>query len=265
MIPCASTPTTRRVPLSDAAAIPQSVTISCVGRSADRRQPADRPLRADPDLGLERPLPLDDARGDVLREHLDEQRLAGDDDVDRLLEELGEARHVHALLVGGEVDRAVDDRRHDRLRVAAPDPHRLLHAADAGARERERDLGRRGLEIVVEAGDVRHAAHRTTIDSDAFGARPRTRPRARPGSAQKPREAAVLEDAPTGLALRAVVDRVLLEVDAQDRAAALRTRLAEAVVDDVDVLVALSAQPQLERARRGPRASSRPAARSPPR
>src|SRR3972149_3199153 len=44
-----------------------------------------------------------------------------DDDVDRLLEELGKAGHVYALLVGGEVHGAVDDGGHDRLRLPAPD------------------------------------------------------------------------------------------------------------------------------------------------
>ncbi len=97
----------------------------------------------------------------MLREHLHEQRLARDDDVDRLLEELGEAGHVHALLIRGEVDRAVDDRGHDRLGVAAADAHRLLHARDAGLRERERDLGRRSLEILVEPWRRRSPPDRT--------------------------------------------------------------------------------------------------------
>ena len=105
-----------------------------LGREAGhRRAPVDRPLGADPHLRAQRSLALDDAARDVLGEHLDEQRLALDDELDRLLEELGEARHVDALLVGCEVDRAVDDRRHDRLGVAAADAHRLLHAGDAGA------------------------------------------------------------------------------------------------------------------------------------
>ena len=105
-------------------------------REAGHRRPAvDRPLRADPDLRLQRLLALHDPARDVLGEDLDEQRLALDDDVDRLLEELGEARHVDALLVGGEVDRAVDDRRHHRLRVAAADAHRLLNPADPAAFE----------------------------------------------------------------------------------------------------------------------------------
>jgi len=89
LIPVASTPTARRVPVSDAAA--------------------------------------------MLGEHFDEERLPFDDELDRLLEELGEARHVDALLVGCEVDRAVDHRRHHRRGVAAADAHRLLDARDACA------------------------------------------------------------------------------------------------------------------------------------
>ena len=56
----------------------------------------------------QRLLALDDVRRDVLREHLDEEGLADDDLLDRLLEELREARHVHALLRGVEIDRALD-------------------------------------------------------------------------------------------------------------------------------------------------------------
>ena len=85
----------------------------------------DRPLGADPDLRTQGALALDDTARDVLREHLDEQRLTLDDELDRLLEELREAGHVHALLVGCEVDRAIDDRRHHGLRIAAADSHRL--------------------------------------------------------------------------------------------------------------------------------------------
>ena len=91
-------------------------------------------------LGTESALPLDDAPRDVLGEHLDEQRLAIDDELDGLLEELGEARHVHALLIGSEIDGAVDHRGHDRLRVATTDANRFLHARDTRAREGERDL-----------------------------------------------------------------------------------------------------------------------------
>ena len=128
-MPVASTPTTRRVPALRRGGDPAE-RHHLLGREArHRRAPVDRPLGADPHLGPERALPLDDAARDVLGEHLDEQRLPVDDDLDRLLEELREARHVDALLVGREVDRAVDHRGHDGLGVAAADAHRLLDAA----------------------------------------------------------------------------------------------------------------------------------------
>jgi hypothetical protein len=130
-----------------------------------RRPSANRPLGSDPDLRPDGVLALDDAARDLLGEHLDEQGLAVDDEVDRALEELGEARHMDALLVGGEVDSAVDHRRHDRLGVTAPDPHRLLHAGDTGAGEGEPDLRRRGLEILVEVGDVAHRVYLSRRES----------------------------------------------------------------------------------------------------
>ena len=127
-------------------------------QSRHRRSPANGPLRPDPHFGTQGMLALDDAARDLLGEHLDEQRLAVDNEVDRVLEELGEARHVDALLVGGEVDRAVDRRGHHRLRVSAADPHCFLHPGDSGAREREPDLGLRGLEVVVQLDGVAHRA-----------------------------------------------------------------------------------------------------------
>src|SRR5262249_6033441 len=57
---------------------------------------------------------------------------------------------------------------------------------------------------------------------------------------------AVLQHPPTGLARGAVVDRVLLVVDACDGRRALGARLAEPVVDPVRTLVAGAAQAQLE-------------------
>jgi hypothetical protein len=67
--------------------------------------------------------------------------------VDRLLEELGEARHVDALLPRVEVDRAVDRGRDELLAAAAPDADGLLDAGHADTREAERDLRRRRLQI----------------------------------------------------------------------------------------------------------------------
>src|SRR5262249_28059792 len=68
------------------------------------------------------------------------------------------------------------------------------------------------------------------------------------GSSQQAREPAVLEHAALGLADRAVVDRVLLEVDARERGAAAPARLAEAVVDAVDGRVGGALQAQLDAA-----------------
>ena len=59
---------------------------------------------------------------------------------------------------------------------------------------------------------------------------------------------AILEHAAARLAGRAVEDGVLLVVDLPERVAASRARLAEAPVDEVDVLVALAGDPELERA-----------------
>ena len=142
LIPVASTPTTRRAPCSVAAAMPISETISCVGRPVTgvvRRIGQRAVIRTSARSAL---LALDDLRRDPLRELLDEQPLAEHDVADRLVEELGEARHVHALLVAGEIDGALDLGGHHGLGVAAPDPDRLLDAGHARARERELD-GRR--------------------------------------------------------------------------------------------------------------------------
>ena len=69
-------------------------------QAGDRRLPLERVLRLDPHLGAQRVLPLDDVARDVLGERLDEERLADHDLVDRLAEQLREARHVDALLAG---------------------------------------------------------------------------------------------------------------------------------------------------------------------
>ena len=108
LIPVASTPTTRREPAPFAAAIPIRETISWVVQAGDRRPPPERPAGDDPHLGAERALALDDLRRDPVGEDLHEQPFAEDRLVDRLVEELREARHVDALLIAGEIDGAVD-------------------------------------------------------------------------------------------------------------------------------------------------------------
>jgi hypothetical protein len=83
----------------------------------------------------------------VLREILDEERVVFHDSLDRLLEELGEARHVDALPEWAEIDCAIDRGGDELLAAAAPDSYRLLDACHADAREAERDFGRCGLQI----------------------------------------------------------------------------------------------------------------------
>jgi hypothetical protein len=114
---------------------------------AHRRRPPHGPLGRDPRLGPERALAADDVPRDVLRERLHVQRFGADHSFDRLLEQLREAGHVHALLLPREVDRALDLGGHHRLVSLVPDSHGLLHTRDARAREREPDVGRRGLKI----------------------------------------------------------------------------------------------------------------------
>ena len=60
---------------------------------------------------------------------------------DRLVEHLGEARHVDALLPAREVDGALDLGRHHRLGLAAPDPDRLLDMRVTPARESASSTG----------------------------------------------------------------------------------------------------------------------------
>ena len=84
------------------------------------------------DLRDERALALDDPGRDVLGEILDEEGIVVDDALDRLLEELGEPRHVNALLRRIEIDRAVDRGGDQLLARAAADPDRLLHARHTG-------------------------------------------------------------------------------------------------------------------------------------
>ena len=124
----------------------------------DRRAALERVLRLDAHLGAERALPLDDVRGDVLGERLDEERLADHDRVDRLAEQLREPRHVDALLGGIEVDRARDLGGERLLVAVVADADRLLDAGHAGAGQPELDVGRRRLQ--VEGQVVPGARHR---------------------------------------------------------------------------------------------------------
>src|SRR5262249_17175012 len=61
---------------------------------------------------------------------------------------------VHAFLCRVEVDEAVDPGRDELLVRPAAQPDGLVHAGDAGSREADPHLGRRGLEVVGEQARV---------------------------------------------------------------------------------------------------------------
>ena len=157
-MPQASTPTTRRTCSGEAAAIPISLAISCVGEPRHRCFAFERVLGLDPDLGPQRLLALDDMSGDVLGEGLDEEGLTDHDVIDRLPEELGKARHVHAFLPRIEIDRARDLRGERLLVPLVPDANRFLHAGHSGPRQAELDLGDGSLQVAGPA--VPHLCHR---------------------------------------------------------------------------------------------------------
>src|SRR5215211_2438348 len=120
------------------------------GEARHGSPPLEWVARDDPDFGAQGALALDDRARDVLGEHFDEQRLSDHDLLDRLLEELRKARHVHALLRRGEIDGAVDLGCDQLLAAPPPQPDRLFDALDARARKAELDVWARGLEIVCD-------------------------------------------------------------------------------------------------------------------
>src|SRR5207244_7193662 len=115
-----------------------------------------------------------------------EQGLADHDLVDRLLEELRKARHVHALLARVEVDRALDLRRDQLLDARVRQPDGLADAGDADAREADAYLGRGRLQVVcenpwlhvVEPGYVLRPSRLARVPRPAHAARHRARVRA---------------------------------------------------------------------------------------
>ena len=149
-MPTASTPTTRRTQLARRGGDSDQRHHLLRRELRHRRRPLVRVARSDAHLGEQRILALDDMAGDMLGEILDEERVVVDDALDRLLEELGEARHVHALLRRIEVDGAVDRREDELLPCAAADANGLLDSGDAGAGQAERHLRRRGLQVVKQ-------------------------------------------------------------------------------------------------------------------
>ena len=129
----------------------------------------------DRDLGAQRALALADELGDALREVLRaERRLAEHDLADHLVDDLLEARHVRALLVGAEVDEALEPRPEELLGAVLADPDDLLDAGHADAREADRQRRRLRLDVGrLEREQVDRAC--------ALSGKPTERARRRPG------------------------------------------------------------------------------------
>ena len=106
-----------------------------------------RVARGQRDLGAQAVLALAHLLGDVGGEHLGLEGLAEDDLVDRLADDLLEARHVDAGLARFEVDEALHLGVEEVLAAVVADPDHLLDAGHADPREA--DLGRRhrGLDV----------------------------------------------------------------------------------------------------------------------
>ena len=99
----------------------------------------DRHLRA---LGA---LTFADQLRDLLGERLRAERRSAEDDLaDRLVDNLLKARHMCALLIAAEIDEALQAREEQLV----GDPHDLLDARDAHAREANPHARRARLDIV---------------------------------------------------------------------------------------------------------------------
>ena len=118
----------------------------------DRRRLVLREARLDGDLRAARGLPLAHELRDVLGECLDlERRLVQDDVADRFVDDLFEARHVRALLVGPELDDAFEASGEQLLVPVLLHPDDLLDSGHADARQAQ--LHARPLRLHVDEGN----------------------------------------------------------------------------------------------------------------
>ena len=130
------------------------------------RRALDRVSRCDPDLGAQRLLAFSTMCARCALRAPRPGRTRRHDLLDRLLEELREARHVHALLRGVEVHRALDIGGDLLLVVAVPDPDRLAHSRNA-----RRARGR-------AAPRMRRTGHRLRANGESRPSSAQTVPRA---------------------------------------------------------------------------------------
>ena len=114
-----------------------------------------RVARRDRDLGPQPALALAHPLGDVGGEDLGAEGLAQHDLVDRLADDLLEARHVDAGLPGIEVDEALELGVVEVLGAVGLDPDHLLDPGHADPREADLGRGDAGLDVGRGGGDGR--------------------------------------------------------------------------------------------------------------
>ena len=112
------------------------------GDARDRRGLVLGEAGLDGDLGAAGVLALAHELGDVLGQGLGaEGLLAKHDLADGVVDDLLEARHVRALLIGPELDHALEARGEELLGAVLSQPDHLLDRCDADAGQAERQCG----------------------------------------------------------------------------------------------------------------------------
>jgi hypothetical protein len=106
----------------------------------------------DRDLGAHRALVVADPLGDVRGEGLGLEGLAQDHLVDRLVDDLLEARHVRALLLRAQVDETLDLGVEELLGAVRLDAQDLLHPGHPHPREAYVGGGTACLDVLAEQG-----------------------------------------------------------------------------------------------------------------
>src|SRR6185436_7298941 len=118
--------------------------------TGDGRRLVLRVARGDRHLGAAAVLAVADALGDVGGERLGLEGLAEDDLVDRFVDDLLEPRHVRALLLGPEIDVALELGIEERAPAVGVDADDLLDPRHADARQAHARAGSPGLHVEAE-------------------------------------------------------------------------------------------------------------------
>ena len=149
-MPWASTPTSRRVPAGARHRRPEQRVDLLRDRARRGRRLGLGIAGGDRDLGARAVLAVAHEPGDVGGERLGLEGLAQHHLVDRLVHDLLEARHVRALLLGPEVDEALELGIEELLVAVRADADDLLHTGHPDARQAHVGRGTTGLDVASE-------------------------------------------------------------------------------------------------------------------